>query len=51
MDDRAYTAALASHALMIERRKNITERKRPKVDIDNMGQMFQFNQARKVTRY
>ena len=31
-DDRAYTACMASYALMCERRKRITNRKRPQED-------------------
>ena len=36
-DDRAYTAALASYALMCERRKNITSRrKKPMEDLADL---------------
>ena len=31
-DDRAYTACMASYALMCERRKAITQKKRPETD-------------------
>ena len=37
-DDRAYTCCMASYALMCERRKNITSRKRKQET--NYSQMF-----------
>ena len=48
-DDRAYTAILAAHALMIERRKNITER-RNKQGMD-YNQIFKIRPPKKVTRF
>ena len=48
-DDRAYTCSLASYALMCERRKNITSR-RKKQEM-NYNEIFQIRVPKKVTRF
>ena len=47
-DDRAYTAALCSYALQCERRKNITQRRRPK---DNPSSFVHSLTMRKAKRH
>lgn len=49
-DDRAYTACLASYALMCERRKNITQKKRTQPTSD-ISKYFSARAPRKSTRY
>lgn len=46
-DDRSYTCALASYALMCERRKNITQRKRPKTG--NLVDMLPIRKAKRFS--
>lgn len=48
-DDRAYTCCMASHALMCERRKNITSRKRSQGM--NYDEIFKIRPPKKVTRF
>lgn len=48
-DDRAYTCSLASYALMCERRKNITSR-RKKQEM-NYNEIFAIRAPKKVTRF
>ena len=48
-DDRAYTACMASYALMQERRKSITQKKR-KQETD-YASIFKIRAPKKVTRY
>ncbi len=48
-DDRAYTCCMASYALMCERRKNITSKKRKQET--NYNELFAIRQPRKVTRF
>ena len=48
-DDRAYTACMASYALMQERRKNITQKKRE--PNTNYSSIFKIRAPKKVTRY
>lgn len=45
-DDRAYTACMASYALMCERRKNITQRKRPQSDASDFVNSLTIRKAR-----
>lgn len=45
-DDRAYTACMASYALMCERRKNITQRKRPQSDVSDFVNSLTIRKAR-----
>lgn len=47
-DDRAYTAALCSYALQCERRKNITQRRKPK---DNPSSFVRSLTMRKAKRH
>lgn len=49
-DDRAYTAALASYALMCERRKKITQRKKPD-NTETYSSLFRLRQPQRVSRY
>ena len=48
-DDRAYTACMASYALMQERRKSITQKKRE--PNTNYSSIFKIRAPKKVTRY
>ena len=48
-DDRAYTCCMASYALMQERRKSITQKKR-KQETD-YASIFKIRAPKKVTRY
>lgn len=48
-DDRAYTCCMASYALMCERRKNITSKK--KKQEMNYNQIFKIRPPKKVTRF
>lgn len=45
-DDRAYTACMASYALMCERRKNITQRKRPQSNASDFVNSLTIRKAR-----
>ena len=45
-DDRAYTACMVSYALMCERRKNITQRKRPQSDASDFVNSLTIRKAR-----
>jgi hypothetical protein len=47
-DDRAYTAALCSYALMLERRKQIIPGRKKQTNIKDM---FRIRKPIKVTRY
>lgn len=49
-DDRAYTACLASYALMCERRKSITEKKRTQSTAD-ITKYFSVRAPKKSTIY
>ena len=49
-DDRAYTACLASHALMCERRKVITQRQRTSTPSD-ISKYFHVRAPKKSTKY
>lgn len=49
-DDRAYTACLASYALMCERRKSITEKKRTQSTTD-ITKYFSVRAPKKSTTY
>lgn len=48
-DDRAYTACMASYALMQERRKSITQKKRK--PNTNYSSIFKIRAPKKVTKY
>lgn len=48
-DDRAYTCCMASYALMQERRKSITQKKRKQET--NYSSIFKIRAPKKVTRY
>ena len=48
-DDRAYCACMASYALMCERRKNITSKK--KKQEMNYNQIFKIRQPKRATRF
>jgi len=48
-DDRAYTCCLASYALMLERRKVITQK--PKKQETNYNQIFKIRAPKKSTRF
>ena len=48
-DDRAYTCCLASYALMLERRKLITQKKRPKTD--NLVSQLTIRPARRMSSF
>ena len=48
-DDRAYTACMASYALMQERRKSITQKKRE--PNTNYSSIFKIRAPKKVTKY
>ena len=48
-DDRAYTCSLASYALMCERRKNITSRRKKREM--NYNEIFAIRAPKKVTRF
>ena len=50
-DDRAYTACLASYALMCERRKSITEKKRTQQSTTDITKLFSIRPPKKVTRF
>ena len=50
-DDRAYTACLASYALMCERRKSITNKKRTKQSPTDIQKLFSIRAPKKVTRF
>ena len=45
-DDRSYTCCMASFALMCERRKNITQRKRPQSDASDFVNSLTIRKAR-----
>lgn len=47
-DDRAYTACMCSYALQCERRKNITQRRKPK---DNPSSFVRSLTMRKAKRH
>lgn len=49
-DDRAYTACLASHALMCERRKVITQRQRTSTPSD-ISKLFKLTPPKRITKY
>ena len=49
-DDRSYTACLASYALMCERRKSITQKKRTQSPSD-ITKLFSVRAPKKVTRF
>ena len=49
-DDRAYTACLASYALMCERRKSITQKKRTQSPSD-ISKLFSVRAPKKITRF
>lgn len=49
-DDRAYTCCLASYALMCERRKHITQRKKAKSDIKLISRL-PIRQGRRFSLY
>lgn len=48
-DDRAYTCCMASYALMQERRKSITQKKRKQET--NYSSIFKIRAPKKITRY
>ena len=49
-DDRAYTACLASYALMCERRKSITQKKHTQ-SLSDITKLFSVRAPKKVTRF
>ena len=49
-DDRAYTACLASYALMCERRKAITQRQRTSTTSD-ISKLFKLTPPKRITKY
>lgn len=50
-DDRAYTACMASYALMCERRKAITQKKRPKTDSKSLLSKLSINQPKRQSSF
>lgn len=48
-DDRAYTCCMASYALMCERRKNLTTRK--KTQTMDYNQIFAIRQPKRISRF
>lgn len=50
-DDRAYTACMLSFALMYERRKTITQRKRPKENTQSLLSKLSINQPKRFSSF
>lgn len=50
-DDRAYVAAMCSYALSIERRKNITQKKRPKTDAKTLVSSLTIKRGRRHSMF
>jgi phage FluMu gp28-like protein len=50
-DDRAYTACLASYALMCERRKLLTQNKKSKTDVKSLVNSLPIKQSRRFSIY
>ena len=50
-DDRAYTACMLSYSLMCERRKNITQRKRPQESTKSLLSKLSINQPKRISSF
>ena len=50
-DDRAYTACMLSFCLMCERRKNITQRKRPKENTQSLLSKLSIKQPKRFSSF
>lgn len=50
-DDRAYTCCMASYALMCERRKAITNKKRPKIDSQELVNSLPIRQGKRFSMF
>ena len=50
-DDRAYTACMLSYSLMCERRKNITQRKRPQESTQSLLSKLSINQPKRISSF
>ncbi len=50
-DDRAYTMCLCSYALMVERRKNITQKKPKNTTASDITKLFSVRAPKKLTRF
>lgn len=50
-DDRAYTACMCSYALQCERRKNITQRKKPKENARSLVSSLTIRKAKRHSMF